>query len=234
MLPDPELKRAAARYVDALSAAFISASSGDRSGVTGALTPIAGEIWPGMPAWDKPERAATSPTSAGAAAGRRFNKLRSAEVFVRDSFQCKYCGERLFAVPMMSALSAAYPAELPYVHTYKKGSIHPAYWLVGAEADHFVPGSSGGSWTDPLNHVAACALCNMRKSDYTVEELMLTPPPPKEPTWSGDIEMYASVWEFTGCPNPKYHQAWIRAFDLARHGPRSAVERVEESSGSEP
>jgi hypothetical protein len=56
-----------------------------------------------------------------------FHKSRAAATFVRDRFHCRYCGQRLLPVCVMSALSARYPAELPYDVHYKAGAIHRAY-----------------------------------------------------------------------------------------------------------
>jgi hypothetical protein len=221
MLPDPALKATADRCVKAISASVVAMASGDRDAALKGLSLVAGEIWPGMPHWDKP--AAIQPRQAAIAdsAGRSFSKQRSAEIFVRDQFQCRYCGQLLFAVPMLSALSSAFPDELPYVNTYKTGMMHPAYWLVGAEADHLIPGSRGGLWTEPENHVTACVLCNTRKGNHLVEELGIPVTVSKPSAWDGLIGNYRDIWSFAGEPNPRYHEPWIQAFEAASWSSRS-------------
>lgn len=213
MLPTVELKSEADAYADAIASAVNCAADGDSVGAKNALLPIAAKVWPGMPAWEKPARNVDGVSLPPETGARTFSKQRQADTFVRDRFQCYYCGQRLFGVPMMAALSAVFPEELPYIHTYNTGQIHAAYWLNGAEADHLVPGSRGGDWLDIANHVAACVFCNSRKSDFTIEELNIQPHPNIDSSWSGQIEHYRAVWEFAGRPNPRYHSDWIATFE---------------------
>lgn len=93
--------------------------------------------------------------------------------------------------------------------------MHPAFWLVGAEADHLVPGSLGGDWTDRENQVAACVLCNTRKANFLVDDLGIEPLASSLEDWDGRIRLYDEVWRFAGEPNPRYHSSWIRAFAYA-------------------
>ena len=118
----------------------------------------------------------------------------------------------------MSALSAKYSHELPYVHTYKGGKIHRAYWLIGAEADHILPVSRGGNGTDLANHATACVLCNTRKAERTLKELDWTLTPTGERSWDGCVPMYRDLWQHVGQPKPDHHEKWIHAFEQADAG----------------
>ena len=115
----------------------------------------------------------------------------------------------------MSILSLLFPEDLPYVSTYKHGQIHRAYWEIGAEADHLFPGSRGGSWNDPTNHVTACVLCNTRKSDWTLEELGWHLRVELDSDWDGLVPLYRPLWEASGRPAAGNQAGWLRAFAAA-------------------
>jgi 5-methylcytosine-specific restriction endonuclease McrA len=203
--------------LEAIAGAVKAVVGGDQISAAERLQPITGDLWRGMPPWSRPpawQRQATVPTQTR----RSFISARAA-TFLRDGFQCRYCGQRLIPVSLMSVLSLLFPAELPYVSTSKQGEIHRAYWQIGAEADHIVPGSRDGNWIDPDNHAAACVLRNTRKSDRTLAELGWTLRPRSVQSWDGLIGVYRPLWEQAGRPTAGNQRAWMRAFELAITSP---------------
>jgi 5-methylcytosine-specific restriction endonuclease McrA len=201
------------RCLEAISGAVQAVIAGDRAAAGAHLEPIRGELWSGMPAWDRPT--VGHPRQLVQTPGHSSTPVRAAETFVRDRFQCRYCGQRLIPVCLMSVLSRLFPAELPYVSTYKQGAIHPAYWEIGAEADHIVPGSRGGSWSDPANHATACVVCNTRKSHWTLDELGWELRTARDASWDGLIPLYRRFWETSGKPTSGSQRAWLQAFEVA-------------------
>jgi 5-methylcytosine-specific restriction endonuclease McrA len=171
-------------------------------------------VWEGIPAWIKPS-VRRPPPETGSVKRLAFSKRRAADAFLRDRFVCRYCGQRLVPVCLLSVVGHLFPAQVPYVSTYKQGFIHSLYWLIGAEADHIVPCTRGGDWTDPENHATACVLCNSRKSDWTLDELGWTIQPRLMTRWNGALPTYRDAWEAAGRPSPTYHTAWLRAFGVA-------------------
>jgi hypothetical protein len=175
----------------------------------------AGEIWPGLPrgAIAKPIVGLdTTPQSSTIGGRRSFSSRRSAATFIRDGFHCRYCGCEVVPRPFAVLLSALYPKELPYTVHYKLGYMHPAYWTRVAEADHLVPGSAGGPWTDPENHVTACVVCNTRKGRYTLGAIGWKLGPVRRTSWDGLISLYDQVWHKAGSPDPRYHRPWLATF----------------------
>lgn len=154
----------------------------------------------------------TPNSGAMVSAKRSFNARRSAEVFVRDRFVCRYCGGRVVPRRLLVALSAIFPTELPYYAHYRLGTVHPVYWLLAAEADHLIPGSRGGDWTALANLVTACARCNTAKANSVMEEIGWNLQPVPERRWNGLVNHYEVIWELAGRPSPSYHSAFIRAF----------------------
>jgi 5-methylcytosine-specific restriction endonuclease McrA len=200
-------------YLGPIIAASRAAVDGDTHAARSCLAPIAGEVWERVPPWKPPAARIGEKLTGGPR--QSFSKSRAANAFSRDRFQCRYCGQRLVPVCLLSVLSSIFPNELPYVSTYKRGSTHVVYWLIGAEADHIVPGTRGGDWIDPANHAAACVLCNTRKADWTLDELGWSLRPIQHLDWDGLVPVYHALWELAGQPNPRYHNAWIRALESA-------------------
>jgi 5-methylcytosine-specific restriction endonuclease McrA len=206
------------RCLLAVADAVVATVAGDRLQARSALAPIRGELWRGMPAWERPSVRLAGVRRADPAGRRCFAPARVAQTFVRDGCQCRYCGQRLIPVCLMSIVSLLYPEELPYVSTYKQGLIHRAYWELGAEADHLLPGSRGGSWTDPANHVTACVLCNTQKSDWTLEELGWDLRTTRDLAWDGLVSLYRPLWEAAERPGAGNQQGWLHAFSAATTG----------------
>jgi 5-methylcytosine-specific restriction endonuclease McrA len=142
-----------------------------------------------------------------------LTKVEQAQIFVRDSFKCRYCGGRVILTPVMRVLSHIFPEQFPYVSSWRSDVTHPALWSRSACIDHVAPGSFGGDWLDPENLVTACWPCNARKGDLTLELLdwgLLPIPGPDG--WSGLTGSYERLWSIAGEPDPKVHRPWISAF----------------------
>ena len=185
-----------------------------------ALAPIAAQIWPGLPPGSM-ARPLGANRSASAGAGRRsFSSRRSAITFIRDGFHCRYCGGETVPRPIAVLMSSLYPAELPYTMHYKAGMMHPLYWTRVAEADHLVPGSAGGAWTDPENHVTACVVCNTRKGRHSVEQIgwTLRSSAGIRTEWDGLTAIYRPIWERAGRISEDYHRPWLKMFDRSDLG----------------
>lgn len=111
--------------VDAISRSVKAVVAGDLEAARVALAPIASDVWAGMPPWRRPARTRERATVL-ISERRSFTPARAAATFVRDRFQCCYCGQRVIPVSLMSVLSLLFPAELPYVSIYKQGYVHRA------------------------------------------------------------------------------------------------------------
>ena len=157
------------RLLAPLERAAKIAASGDIEGGRRLLAPIAGQVWTGRIPAARPLGAISAslpPT------GRRcYSVRRSAAAWTRDRYRCRYCSQRIVPRRVLVALSTLYPTELPYYTHYKRGTVHPCYWFVAAEADHLDPGSRGGAWADVNNLVTACAQCNMSKGSFRHDEV---------------------------------------------------------------
>jgi hypothetical protein len=92
------------------------------------------------------------------------------DVFVRDSFACRYCLKLTIHLPVLQALSRAFPAVFPYDAHWKFGSAHMVYWTHSASWDHLVAKKRGGGdeWD---NIMTACYQCQQIKSDRLLAEL---------------------------------------------------------------
>jgi len=179
-----------------------------------ALRPIAGAVWSTSIQYAPVVRKIVSDQSAQGS--RAFTATRTAQVLVRDSFTCRYCGGRIVPRRLLVALSSIYPAEVPYYVHYKLGTVHRVYWTLAAEADHLHAGARGGSWRDVANHVTACVYCNTRKSSRLLEEIGWRLQPARERSWDGLTASYREIWRLAGQPAPTYHRPFIAALERAR------------------
>ncbi|HEX6510108.1 MAG TPA: HNH endonuclease [Chloroflexota bacterium] len=132
------------------------------------------------------------------------------QILRRDGWLCRYCGRKTIFEPVMRLLGALFPDDFPHHPNWKNGYTHPAVLTRTAEVDHIVPGSRGGSWTDPENLVACCSRCNTSKADLTLEEVGWTiRSVPEASGWHGLTELYPALWEAAGRPDASHHGIWI-------------------------
>lgn len=117
---------------------------------------------------------------------RMPSKSLEEEVFKRDVYKCRYCGNRLISRDFFKLFIEKLNSPV-----FQKGAknleIHGIILLAWPIADHVVPHRLGGR-TDLSNLVAACYSCNYGKLHFTVEQLGLENPllrPPIEDGWTG-------------------------------------------------
>lgn len=206
-------------YAEFLREAIVALAMRDSESACGALSPIAGLTWSErLTCRQGSGMVGTAPVHGSKK--RTFSRARSAATFARDGYTCVYCGIRVVARPVAVLLHDICPETLPYHVHYKHGFIHPLFWTNVAEADHLVPGSTGGSWDDLANHVTACSRCNAVKGDAEAGPMKPTPPRPGD--WDGLVPLYRLAWVRAGRPRSQYHESWIRVLerataDQARH-----------------
>ena len=152
---------------------------------------------------------------------QRFDRVRLSDrellrIWRRDFFTCRYCGIRTIFTPVLRAISDIHPEDFPYDPNWRAQFTHPAYPLLSATCDHYVPITRGGDPLDEDNLVTACWPCNSGKSDYLADEVGFTRAPPRQSTWDGLTGIYPKLCDVSGvderrigdCP---YHRNWLRA-----------------------
>lgn len=118
----------------------------------------------------------------------------------------------------MVGISDVFPQAFPYVSSYARGRIHPAYWVLTLEVDHVLAHSRGGPGVDS-NLISLHALCNTLKADTLVDELPAREPLVERGDWDGLLPLYAGIVaasEAHGTPHAAvgYHRRWLRLFGL--------------------
>ncbi|MBV9269601.1 MAG: hypothetical protein JO165_00800 [Candidatus Eremiobacteraeota bacterium] len=91
------------------------------------------------------------------AASKRSNVSfeRSAAIYARDSYTCRYCGRRSFALPVLNAIATLVPDALPLdPGTWKAHLTEFVFSNLAASVDHVRPVTRGGAET-PDNLVTA-------------------------------------------------------------------------------
>lgn len=116
------------------------------------------------------------------------------EVFERDGYRCRYCGNRLISQDFIRVFVKELDSPLFQrggTNLTTHGIIHIA-WPV---ADHVVPWNQGGR-TDLTNLVSSCATCNYGKDGYTIEQLGIQNPFNRVPIidkWNGLTDKLAEL-----------------------------------------
>jgi 5-methylcytosine-specific restriction endonuclease McrA len=142
---------------------------------------------------------------------RSIPPAREVEVFRRDAWTCRYCGQPTVFLPVMAFLGHLFPDQFPYDPHWKAGVTHPAVSACGASVDHVVPVTRGG--TDDLdNLVTACWPCNARKGDFTLQEFGREPRPPAATDWDGLSSHFPALWAAAG--QPAAMRPWVSALAL--------------------
>lgn len=130
------------------------------------------------------------------------------EVYRRDRYECRYCGQRLIPASIMELVATIYPEAFPFHPNWKGGQTHPAFIACSPIVDHVVPGSLGGDWR---NLVTSCWPCNSRKADFTLEQLGWSLRPVPEIGWDGLVGLYRELWRVAGQPKLRFHADWMAA-----------------------
>ena len=108
------------------------------------------------------------------------------EVFKRDGYKCRYCGNRLISQDFIKLFIKKLDSSL-----FQRGksnlTTHGIIHIAWPVADHVIPWNKGGR-TNLTNLVSSCATCNYGKDGYTMEQLGIQNPFDREPqidNWNG-------------------------------------------------
>jgi 5-methylcytosine-specific restriction endonuclease McrA len=111
------------------------------------------------------------------------------EVFIRDSYHCRYCGIRIVEKDVFAEYSRIVGTEK--FSTKRENDKRNGLTLgLRGVADHVEPYASGGE-TQIDNLVTSCYSCNFGKAGYTLEQLRIEDPrlrPPIPDSWRGLTE----------------------------------------------
>jgi 5-methylcytosine-specific restriction endonuclease McrA len=132
---------------------------------------------------------------------------RALEVFIRDSFTCRYCGERTVLPAAMHLVSYVLPDDFPFHPHWQTDACHPAYWLLPAVCDHVKPAGRGGG-IELDNLVTACQMCNNKKSVLTLDELGWKIKEKENTQWDGLCGLFVSIFEKYRPDNEKIHSTY--------------------------
>jgi len=88
------------------------------------------------------------------------------EVWNRDYWTCRYCGEPVFFAPALKVLNRINPNHGYYHRNGKSGAILPLFQWRWASVDHILPVTKGGE-NELDNYVTACWECNLKWNDRT-------------------------------------------------------------------
>lgn len=116
----------------------------------------------------------------------RAPKKYQEQVFQRDGYKCRYCGNRLISQKLMNTFIKKLNSP-----SFKKGPTnldrHGIVHMTWPVADHVVPWNLGGR-TNMNNLVSSCATCNYGKDGNTIEQLNMDNPFDRDPIideWDG-------------------------------------------------
>lgn len=111
------------------------------------------------------------------------------EVFQRDGYKCRYCGNKLISQEFLRLFIKKLDSPI-----FQRGktnlTTHGIMHIAWPVADHVIPWNLGGR-TDLSNLVSACATCNYGKDKFTIEQLWIKNPfsrPPVLDGWMGLID----------------------------------------------
>ncbi len=116
----------------------------------------------------------------------RLNPSLEKEIFKRDGYRCRYCGQRIIAKEVFTEVSRVLGANQFSVERENSKRNGLTLGLRGV-ADHVDPYASGGE-TDASNLVTSCYSCNFGKAGYTLMQMGLDDPRerfPKADNWNG-------------------------------------------------
>lgn len=177
--------------VDAVAAVAAALAAGDRVAADTAVAKLERELKP------RPSRSAVPPRIA-------FS------VFTRDQWHCRYCGQRVVLSAALRLISGQYPRQFPYHPHGKWDSTHPVYNTSLASIDHLNPYSVDGNNNALTNLITACWVCNIRKSNLTLEQLGWTLIPVEPSDWKGLADLMKPIWEALGHPElSSPDKAWL-------------------------
>jgi len=141
------------------------------------------------------------------------------DVLRRDRFHCTYCGQPVIPLPILVAIADVFPDRFAYHPNYKRGHIHPAFWLLAPEIDHRLAHSRGGA-SNLENLTTLHTVCNARKSDALLADVAAAEVPSRDDRWDGLLGWYPAIvaaGNRHGARHsaPGYHERWMRLFGLS-------------------
>lgn len=193
-------------YVDILASVAGAIAAGNLSLAHTLLSPISGQRW--MGAFKLAPRSKTIETPV--LHKRAVTDRAKADSYLRDRFVCHYCGHRSIPLAVLVGISDVFPDQFAYHTNYKKGAIHPAFWLA-PEADHHVAHVRGGA-DEPDNLVTLHAMCNLIKSDSLAEDLPAVTQLASAEGWDGLLPLLPTIAEIGNHRHEAMLHRWMRLF----------------------
>lgn len=198
-------------YVDVLSSVARAINAGQLGEARELLAPIAWQRW------DEPFKLAAKSSSRDrptSATKRTVTDRARAATYIRDSFICQYCGQPVIPLAVLVGISDVLPTEFAYHTNYKRGEIHPAFWIA-SEADHLVAHAHGGS-SGIENLITLHAMCNLIKSDSDFDDLPQLEHPAKVAGWDGLVPLLPSIAAAGNGMHARMIRHWIRLFETSQ------------------
>lgn len=137
-----------------------------------------------------------APGAASASGPRQPSRSLQREVLTRDRYQCRYCGLPVVERALFVVLGAVVGAEV-FPTERENARRHGARLVFGAQVDHVMPYSLGGTTTRE-NLVTACWACNFGKRNYHLAQLALDDPrerPPSDTPFDGFASLNRALLE---------------------------------------
>ena len=124
----------------------------------------------------------------------RINAAIEKEIFIRDSYRCRYCGLRIISKDVFAQYARIVGQDVFSTSRINSKRNGLTLGLRGV-ADHVEPYSGGGK-TDSNNLVTSCYSCNFGKAGYTLQQMGILDPRLREPIeddWMGLTEFLPSL-----------------------------------------
>jgi 5-methylcytosine-specific restriction endonuclease McrA len=149
-------------------------------------------------------------------ARKNIPRRLQAAVYLRDGFNCRYCGMDVVFSPALKALDASHPDRGYYDRHGRVDRMSKMLLDRCAAVDHVVPVDAGGE-NALANLVTACWACNLAKSNDTAASwtTKLSTRPRTTPGWDGMLAVLEAL-------DP--HNVWLALFDRVR-GDKSVTAR---------
>ena len=135
-----------------------------------------------------------------------ITKKEQLQVFKRDNWTCKYCGDPVFFAPTLKLLEEISPGQGYYHPRGKSGEMLELFRTKWASVDHINPVTKGGQ-NELDNYATACWDCNVSLNDKVENK----PPPDKinqdniKSNWDGLLSLYPKL--------AKTQDSWVKLID---------------------
>lgn len=126
------------------------------------------------------------PVSARPTRARNYTEVEMLRLFRRDSFTCRYTGNRLILGAALKLISAQCPEQFPYDSHWRIGACHQAYWDFTATLDHVEAWSRSGPDSED-NWVTTSMTLNMQMGNGAGR----LPGPISDSQWDGMARWFA-------------------------------------------